>query len=76
MAFDDQVREQASQILNEEWNLRDGQVVPKTNDVAHKNGAVRLDATFLYADLVPIRDSSSCAMRDPSPEVTRHPPFV
>jgi adenylate cyclase len=51
MAFDDQVREQASQILNEEWNLRDGQVVPKTSDVAHKNGAVRLDATFLYADL-------------------------
>jgi class 3 adenylate cyclase len=51
MAFEDQMRDQASEILNEEWKLRDGQVVPKTNDVAHKNGAVKLEATFLYADL-------------------------
>ena len=38
-------------ILNTTWNIRDGQVVPKTEDVALSNGAVKLDAVFLYADL-------------------------
>jgi class 3 adenylate cyclase len=51
MTFEEEVRGRTSDILNEEWVIRDGQVVPKTGDVAQKNGAVRLDATFLYADL-------------------------
>lgn len=33
------------------WDVRDGQVVPKTEDVVLKNGAVKVDAVFLYADL-------------------------
>lgn len=51
MTYQDDIRDQASKILNEEWKIRDGQVVPSTDDVAHKNGAVKLEATFLYADL-------------------------
>lgn len=51
VTFEDDVRSRAKQVLNEAWSIRDGQVVPSTNDVAHKNGAVKLDATFLYADL-------------------------
>lgn len=38
-------------IFNAVWNIRDGNVVPETQDVALANGAVRLDAVFLYADL-------------------------
>jgi adenylate cyclase len=39
-------------IFNAKWNIRDGRVVPKSEDVALTNGAVRLDAVFLYADLL------------------------
>jgi hypothetical protein len=38
-------------IFNAVWNIRDGNVVPETNAVALANGAVRLEAVFLYADL-------------------------
>src|SRR4051794_30025175 len=38
-------------ILNTAWVERDGTVVPKTEDVTLKNGAVNLDVTVLYADL-------------------------
>lgn len=33
------------------WNERKGQVVPSTESVAHSNGAVNVEATYLYADL-------------------------
>ena len=33
------------------FNERDGRVVPTTADVALKDGAVKIDATFLYTDL-------------------------
>lgn len=33
------------------FDQRDGRVVPTTADVALKDGAVKIDATFLYADL-------------------------
>jgi adenylate cyclase len=38
-------------ILGTTFNERDGRVVPSTADVALKDGAVKLNATFLYADL-------------------------
>ena len=34
-----------------QWSNRDGQVVPETGDIVLKNGAVTLDAVYLYADL-------------------------
>jgi adenylate cyclase len=37
--------------LDIEWNVRDGQVIPSTDSVILKDGAVKIDATFLYADL-------------------------
>lgn len=46
-------------IINQEWNIRDGQVVPKTEDVALAGGAVKLNAAVLYADLA---DSTDLAM--------------
>jgi class 3 adenylate cyclase len=38
--------------LSATWDMRDGTVVPRTDDVKLANGAVKLTATFLYADLV------------------------
>jgi adenylate cyclase len=47
-------------ILNTPWAARDGQVVPKTDDVSQTDGAVRLTATYLYADMA---DSTLLAKR-------------
>lgn len=47
-------------IIKQPWDIRDGQVVPETGDIALKGGGVRLDATILYADLA---DSTGLAMK-------------
>lgn len=49
-------------IVGQPWSVREGEVVPKTNDVVLKNGAVRLDAVMLYSDLF---DSTSLATTFP-----------
>jgi len=43
--------ERVDTIFETRWDVRDGEVVPETADVALKNGAVKLNAVFLYADL-------------------------
>lgn len=40
-----------AKIFNATWSIRDGQVVPKTDDVVLANGAVKLHVVVLYADL-------------------------
>jgi class 3 adenylate cyclase len=45
-----------------DWNIRDGQVIPEDDDVTLKNGAVKLEAVFLYADLW---DSTELALKFP-----------
>lgn len=42
---------EAERILTQPWNLRDGQVVPQTNDVLLTGGGVKLTPVMLYADL-------------------------
>lgn len=49
--FGDKVQGRLEDLMSTAWSIRDGQVVPKTDDVALKNGAVKLEATYLYADL-------------------------
>ena len=51
MMFETELRERIDKVLNEEWNTREGGSVPHTDDIALKNGAVEIDAAFLYADL-------------------------
>jgi adenylate cyclase len=51
MALSEKLGTDISTVLNTTWSSREGQVVPKTDDVALSNGAVKLDATVLYADL-------------------------
>jgi adenylate cyclase len=51
MALKDDIDSAVGTIFSTTWNSRDGNVVPKTDDVALANGAVKLDAVVLYADL-------------------------
>ncbi len=51
MAILDTVKDEVDSILSISWDERSGNVIPDTNDVALKNGAVKIEATFLYADL-------------------------
>jgi class 3 adenylate cyclase len=48
----DALSSEVSKALEATWDRREGQVVPKTADVALSNGAVNLHAVVLYADLV------------------------
>jgi len=58
MSLTEELTNKISGILSQSWDARDGRVVPNTNDIALGGGAVKLDATVLYADL---RQSSQLA---------------
>jgi class 3 adenylate cyclase len=51
MALTDDINIEIGRIFNATWASRDGRLVPKTEDVNLSNGAVKLDAVLLYADL-------------------------
>lgn len=51
MSLKQDLTTKVSEILSQKWNTRDGRVVPSTEDVALAGGAVKLNATVLYADL-------------------------
>lgn len=52
MPLKDDLSERVSDILSQSWDFREGRTIPSDSDVALAGGAVRLDATVLYADLV------------------------
>jgi adenylate cyclase len=58
MALKADLQSKVTEILTVEWAIRTGTVVPKTDDVNLSNGAVRLEAAYLYADLA---DSTTLA---------------
>ncbi|MBD2100274.1 adenylate/guanylate cyclase domain-containing protein [Leptolyngbya sp. FACHB-261] len=60
MALIDDLALDVNITLNQEWNIRGGIVVPRTKNVTLTGGAVRLNATMLYADLA---DSTELAMQ-------------
>jgi class 3 adenylate cyclase len=47
----EQVLAEIRSIFQDKWTIRDGKVVPDTDDIALGNQAVKLDATVLYADM-------------------------
>lgn len=51
MALIDDLTTDVTGTIQQTWNVRDGQVVPNSVDVKLAGGAVKLNATFLYADL-------------------------
>lgn len=61
MAIADDIESDIDGVLSATWDIRDGQVVPETKDVALSGGGVKLAATMLYADLA---DSTALAMWD------------
>lgn len=56
MAFKDDVKSGITEVLDATWAIREGQVVPETDDVTLRNGAVQVDAAYLYADLAASSD--------------------
>ena len=52
MPWLDDLTTQTDDLLSTDWQTRDGNVVPESETVALKDGAVRIEAAFLYADLV------------------------
>lgn len=66
MALGDQIRSDLDQMVGKPWSIRDGNVVPGTDDVGlYSNDAVKLDAVYLYADL----QGSTKLARDFTPQV-------
>lgn len=51
MSLTDTISTAIDTILKTPWNIRKGTVVPTTEDVALSDGAVLLDAVYLYADM-------------------------
>jgi class 3 adenylate cyclase len=51
MGLADDIKDAVADVVNADWNLRKGQVVPHTEDITLKNGAVELDAVYLYSDM-------------------------
>lgn len=51
MGLEDVLSDETSKILSQSWDIRDGRTVPESENIALAGGAVRLDATVLYADL-------------------------
>jgi class 3 adenylate cyclase len=68
LTFKHEVESAVAEIVTVGWDVREGQVVPKTEDIAFKDEAVRLEATYLYADLV---NSSSLAQKVNEPVAAR-----
>lgn len=53
MALSDELRSDLDKLVGGPWSVRDGRVVPGTDDVKlFTNDAVKLDAVYLYADLL------------------------
>jgi class 3 adenylate cyclase len=47
----DEISKDIQTTIDTQWNKRNGNKIPNTEDVALAGGAVEIDATFLYADL-------------------------
>jgi class 3 adenylate cyclase len=57
--MEDELAAAVDAIIKARWEVRDGQVVPETDDITLGNSGVKLDATVLYADLA---DSTELAL--------------
>ena len=51
MGIDDDISSDVTRIRDADWNKRIGTKVPTAEDVTLSNGAVEIDATYLYSDM-------------------------
>ncbi|MFC7049521.1 adenylate/guanylate cyclase domain-containing protein [Emcibacter nanhaiensis] len=49
--WSNKLTEKMEEILSTTWDVRTGNVIPDASDVKLKDGAVKIEAAFLYADL-------------------------
>lgn len=49
--LNDTLQSEVDKTLGIDWELRDGNVIPETEEIVLTNGALKIEATFLYADL-------------------------
>ncbi len=68
MGISADVKSAIDDIITTSWNTRSGRTVPETSDVSLSNGAVMLDATYLYADMA---GSSKLAQTAPDEVVAK-----
>jgi adenylate cyclase len=59
MSLIDDLKAETDAIVKKQWQRRDGEKVPESEDIALGNECVDLEATFLYADLA---DSTELAI--------------
>ena len=71
MGLADDIRSAVTSIVGAGWNIRDGRVVPTTEDVTLANGGVRLDAVYLYADMADSTRLSRDFTRETAAKVIR-----
>jgi class 3 adenylate cyclase len=57
--LEDEIGKEVDSIIRGTWKLRDGQVIPETQDLTLDNSGVKIQATILYADLA---DSTELAL--------------
>lgn len=51
MGLKDDISAAVHSVVSTRWNIREGTVVPETENVSLSDGAVLLDAVYLYADM-------------------------
>jgi class 3 adenylate cyclase len=51
MGLADDLKSEVAKIFRSKWSIRDGEVVPDTEDLKLDNDGVKLDGTVLYADI-------------------------
>lgn len=60
-----------SDIMTAAWEITDGKVVPKTEDVVMKNGGRLVNATYLYADLAGSSKLASTLKKEATAKIIR-----
>ncbi|MEU6201148.1 adenylate/guanylate cyclase domain-containing protein [Streptomyces sp. NPDC047061] len=46
------IEEKLTELVGHEWQIRNGLTVPRTDDIVLRDGAVQLDAVYLYTDMM------------------------
>lgn len=54
MTLLDTLQSEVDGVLGIDWQLRDANVIPEAEEIAPANGAFKIEATFLYADLADV----------------------
>ena len=67
----DKLKADIDEVLGMAWDVREGRVVPETKDISLTDGAVLLDATYVYADMMNSTGLAQNAEREQTAKVIR-----